>query len=164
MLRRAMLILLIAGTCIGCDRLAKGVAIRALKEGGAASYLGDALRLQYAENPGAMLSLGADLPPSVRRVFLTFAVTLILTALAVVVVVRQNVATREVIAAAMVIGGGFGNVIDRIMYDGSVIDFLNVGIGGLRTAVFNVADVAILTGTAVFLLTRLKYLFATIKQ
>jgi signal peptidase II len=35
--------------------------------------------------------------------------------------------------------------------DGRVIDFLNVGIGGLRTGIFNVADVAIMVGVALFL-------------
>jgi signal peptidase II len=42
------------------------------------------------------------------------------------------------------------NLIDRIVYDGRVIDFLNIGIGPLRTGIFNIADMAI-TGAAVFL-------------
>jgi signal peptidase II len=33
------------------------------------------------------------------------------------------------------------NLIDRILYDGRVTDFLNFGIGPLRTGIFNVADV-----------------------
>jgi signal peptidase II len=37
-------------------------------------------------------------------------------------------------------------MIDRIRFDGRVFDFLNVGIGGLRTGIFNVADVAIMAG------------------
>jgi hypothetical protein len=41
--------------------------------------------------------------------------------------------------------GGFSNWIDRVL-QGRVIDFLNVGIGPLRTGVFNVADMAIMLG------------------
>ena len=41
------------------------------------------------------------------------------------------------------LAGGLSNLTDRIAI-GSVIDFLNVGIGPLRTGIFNVADVAIM--------------------
>jgi len=38
---------------------------------------------------------------------------------------------------------------------GSVIDFLNVGIGPIRTGIFNVADMAIMAGIGIFLLVEL---------
>ena len=46
---------------------------------------------------------------------------------------------------ALFLAGALSNLIDRIAV-GSVIDFLNVGIGPLRTGIFNVADVAIMAG------------------
>jgi signal peptidase II len=46
----------------------------------------------------------------------------------------------------LVIGGGMSNFIDRLLYGGYVVDFLNVGIGSVRTGIFNVADVFIVTG------------------
>jgi len=45
-----------------------------------------------------------------------------------------------------VCGGGLSNLVDRIAYDGHVVDFLNIGIGSLRTGIFNVADMAITAG------------------
>jgi len=39
-----------------------------------------------------------------------------------------------------------GNLIDRVIYGGAVVDFVSVGLGGLRTGIFNLADVAITTG------------------
>lgn len=39
-----------------------------------------------------------------------------------------------------------GNLIDRVFQDGQVIDFLHLGVGTLRTGIFNVADVAITCG------------------
>jgi signal peptidase II len=47
---------------------------------------------------------------------------------------------------------GIGNLIDRLLFDGRVTDFLNLGIGGLRTGIFNIADVVGLLGFIVLLL------------
>ena len=44
------------------------------------------------------------------------------------------------------IGGGLGNLIDRIFNSGAVVDFVSIGLGGLRTGIFNVSDVAIVAG------------------
>ena len=54
------------------------------------------------------------------------------------------------IAFALFLGGGIGNLIDRLTNDGRVIDFMHIGIGSLRTGIFNVADMALMAG--VFLL------------
>ena len=48
--------------------------------------------------------------------------------------------------------GGLSNLIDRLIYDGRVTDFLNVGIGSLRTGIFNLADMAILAGALLLVL------------
>ena len=53
-------------------------------------------------------------------------------------------------SSALIIGGGLGNLIDRILNQGAVIDFMNIGIGPIRTGVFNVADLAILAGIFIF--------------
>ena len=50
------------------------------------------------------------------------------------------------VAIALIVGGGVSNLIDRLRYGGYVVDFLNVGIGSLRTGIFNVADMAIMVG------------------
>ena len=56
----------------------------------------------------------------------------------------------------MIASGGFSNWIDRARFEGSVVDFMNLGLGSLRigsfplrTGVFNVADLAILGGIGV---------------
>ena len=55
------------------------------------------------------------------------------------------------ISLSLVVGGGFGNLADRIFNEGRVIDFMNIGIGSLRTGVFNVADIALSFGIVWFL-------------
>jgi signal peptidase II len=54
------------------------------------------------------------------------------------------------ISLTLIFSGGISNFYDRASNNGAVIDFLNVGIGSLRTGIFNVADMAIMLG--VFLL------------
>ena len=50
------------------------------------------------------------------------------------------------------LAGGIGNLIDRVFHGGLVIDFLNMGIGPVRTGIFNVADMAIMAGFALLIL------------
>ena len=49
--------------------------------------------------------------------------------------------------------GGIGNLIDCVTNNGLVTDFLNIGIGPVRTGIFNVTDMAVTCGAiaAVFL-------------
>jgi signal peptidase II len=58
-------------------------------------------------------------------------------------------------ALAMILGGAVGNVIDRVAY-GHVIDFLDFHVGGWHWPAFNVADMAIVGGAALFILDELR--------
>jgi signal peptidase II len=60
------------------------------------------------------------------------------------------------VCLSLVLGGGVSNLIDRFFrQNGQVIDFMNMGIGSLRTGVFNVADVFIMFGIIAYALTTL---------
>ena len=108
--------------------------------------MGDSVRLQYAENKGAFLGLGNRLSPTVRFWLLTVATTLLLVGLCIFLIVKWNTSQPSFIALTLILSGGIGNMIDRIFNDGRVIDFLNLGVGSLRTGIFNVADIAITVG------------------
>jgi signal peptidase II len=54
----------------------------------------------------------------------------------------------QIVGAALICGGGLGNVIDRVSQGGNVTDFLNVGVGSVRTGIFNFADMALMLGVA----------------
>lgn len=64
---------------------------------------------------------------------------------------RQAESRWTAIAIGLVIGGAFGNVIDRMRL-GAVADFLDVHVAGYHWPAFNVADSAIVVGAAVLLL------------
>lgn len=135
---------MVAFVTIGCDQGTKHAATVLLEGEPDRSYVADTLRLGYSENAGGFLSLGADLPPAVRTGVFTVATGCLLVAL-LALGVRQGYAGWSALGLVLFVAGGFSNWIDRVL-DGRVIDFLNVGIGALRTGVFNVADMAIMLG------------------
>jgi signal peptidase II len=139
--RCCVVLLLVAGT-VGCDGITKHLAAERLAGLPVKSFFADTVRLSYAENAGGFLSLGDTLLFTVA----TGAFLLLL----VVVAWRSGWQEWRTAALSLFVAGGFSNWVDRLS-DGTVVDFLNVGIGGLRTGVFNVADVAIMVGVALFL-------------
>ncbi len=151
-IRRLVIILTTLTACVGCDQSTKHVAKQFLQGRETISVMGDVLRLGYSENVGGFLGIGAGLPEHLRFGVFLLLVVLSLTALLAYAVMRRNIDLMHRLAVTLVVGGGFGNVIDRIVNNGGVVDFLNVGIGSLRTGIFNVADMAIMLGAAVLLL------------
>ena len=55
------------------------------------------------------------------------------------------------LSSTLIISGGLGNLIDRMVNQGAVIDFMNIGLGSIRTGVFNGADLAIMVGLLLLL-------------
>ena len=151
-LKRIALVLVILLGCVGCDQVTKSVARDHLQSHPAMSFLGDTLRLQYAENPGAFLSLGASLPHRWGTAIFTLGgVAFVLVTLLFALTAVKSGRLRA-IALALICGGGIGNLIDRVRFDGHVTDFLNLGVGSMRTGIFNVADMALMAGVALFFL------------
>ena len=148
---RAAWVVALLVACVGCDQVTKALAAQHLAGRPPVMMLGGAFRLLYAENTGAFLSLGAGLPETARLwifVIITGAVLGLL--LFYGLTHKDSLRPWEVVALALVVGGGIGNLIDRVTL-GLVRDFLFLGVGRLRTGVFNVADMAI-TGGALLML------------
>lgn len=149
---RIFLVLVTVLGCVGCDQTTKAIAKTYLAPAHTLSFAGDTVRLRYAENHGAFLSLGAALSPSWRTFIFTVAVAAGVALLLGYLMFSAAHSPTGVTALALIAGGGLSNLIDRLAHSGAVIDFLNVGVGFVRTGVFNVADVAITAGVAVLLL------------
>src|SRR5437899_3846598 len=81
-LRPKAVLLGLASSTIGCDRVTKHVAAVALAGAPGRSFLADTLRLEYAENRSAFLSLGAGLPEDARIGLFTVGTGLLLAVLA----------------------------------------------------------------------------------
>jgi len=145
---RLVLLIAIVAT-IGCDRVTKHMAATTLADAPGRSFLADTVRLEYAENTGAFLSLGADWPHPVRTAVFGVSNAVLLVAIAIVAV-RRRWPALALLGVVLFVAGGASNLLDRIAY-GVVIDFMNVGVGSLRTGIFNVADVAIMLGAGLLM-------------
>ena len=155
--RRLLILALVVILCIALDQATKVIARATLATAEPLIFAGGLARLAYAENPGAFLSLGADLPPDLRFWIFAVLATVLLVALAVYAL-RASAQTPllTLVAVSLFVAGGVGNLIDRLVNDGRVIDFMVVGVGWLRTGVFNVADMAIMAGVGLMVLSMLR--------
>ena len=152
--RKAAILLLVLFTSVACDQVTKIGARKYLEGEGTTSYLGDTFRLTYIENHGAFLGLGSSLPEFWRTMIFVVFVTAMLIGVVVWTIRTPKVSTLALVSLSLVVGGGVGNLIDRVLFDGGVTDFLNIGIGSLRTGIFNVADVWIMLGAGLLFLAR----------
>ena len=112
---------------------------------------GDFWRMAYAENPGSAFGLFRSLPPGVR-----FAFFGLVTVAVVAVVVRafRRLPERDhvrQVALALVLAGALGNFVDRLARR-YVIDFIDWGVRDLRWPTFNLADVLVVVGVGLLLL------------
>lgn len=143
---RAIVVAVILLSCIGCDQAAKLIVKEHLRSTPVLVFAGDMLRLQYAENAGAFLGMGSSWPEPWRQLVFSGVVAVFLFGLMLYVLLVRKLLFGQVVYLTLILGGGLSNLIDRIAYDGRVIDFLNVGVGFLRTGIFNIADMAITAG------------------
>ena len=150
-LKRIILVFLVLFSCVGCDQTTKVAARRYLPRNEILSIAGDTLRFQYAENKGGFLGMGSSLPGKIRNFLFTVGIGVFIVA-ALCYLLVSPLPTVTVAALSLICGGGCGNLIDRIAHGGYVIDFLSVGVGGLRTGIFNIADMAIMVGALLMVL------------
>ncbi|HQU74880.1 MAG TPA: signal peptidase II [Calditrichia bacterium] len=115
-------------------------------------FWGDFFRFQYALNSGAMLGFGSEWPESVRFWVLTIFPMVLLLGLLVYILLSKQMTTLNLVSLSLISGGGLSNIFDRIYYGGQVVDFMNMGIGDLRTGIFNIADMAIMAGMGILIL------------
>lgn len=148
-LKRTGVVVLWLAASVGCDQATKAIATEHLKGGPVHSYLGDTFRLLWATNDGAFLSLGSNLPDGARFGVLTVAVGLLLLGIVGYALASPKLTMLQVVGYAVIAGGGLSNWVDRARFGGVVVDFMNLGVGSLRTGIFNVADLAIIAGIVV---------------
>jgi signal peptidase II len=149
--RRAVVIALVILAIVGCDQATKQAARSGLTGRGTVSVVGSVVVLRYVENEGAFLGLGSRLPTPVRMILLGALPLAALAAVVIAMVKSKSLPWTLLIGLSFIAGGGFGNLMDRLTREGRVSDFLNLGIGTLRTGIFNLADMAILAGCILLL-------------
>lgn len=127
---------------IAVDQATKAWVRAALDVNESVRVVGDYVRITYIHNEGAAFGLHVGEHSSL--VFLILAVAA--SALVLYLFITTNQGERlQRIALALILGGAFGNIIDRIRWN-MVVDFMQVGVGGHYWPIFNVADSAVTVG------------------
>ena len=131
---------------IGCDQATKHIARTHLAGATPLAFLGGSVRIALTQNEGGFLSIGSSLPPELRAAVFLLGVAGALVFAAVYLTRAAKLRFTGLLCAWLIRAGGFSNLLDRALFDGRVTDFMIVGLGPVRTGVFNVADVAIVAG------------------
>jgi len=149
---RVGVVILVLTLSVALDQFTKAVARATLGASAPVSLLNDFIRLEYVENSGAFMGLGAAWPSAVRFAILIGIAALIMTILLSFTVRSRLLNIAQLIGMSLIVAGGIGNLIDRIFRSGSVTDFISVGLLSIRTGVFNLADLLVITGAALLIL------------
>lgn len=132
-----VLLTIIVGVILA-DQLTKWLTVTCLAEGESFPLWRDVLHFTYVKNEGAAFGMLKDQ----RWLFMVFSSVAIV---ALMIYLFRFCPKKNMIRIplAMIIGGGIGNMIDRIFL-GYVVDFIDVTL--IHFAVFNVADSFVTVG------------------
>lgn len=121
------------------DQVTKELALAALEDG-PVDLIEGVLRFNLTFNSGGAFGFGQDLP----GLFLVATIGIVGT---ILVIARKVTDARWLVPLGCVLGGGLGNAYDRVFRDlgGGVVDFIDLHVW----PVFNVADMAIVTGAVI---------------
>ena len=132
-------IILITLITLVIDQTSKYLILLNMKEFESIPIINNFFKVTFMKNTGAAFSfLEGNVP-----------LIIIVTSIIIIFILRYikttNPKRQEKIFYSLIIGGAFGNLIDRIVY-GYVIDFLDFNLFGYNYPVFNVADISIVVG------------------
>ncbi len=143
--RRWALFTTLAVGIVIVDQLVKAWVVGDLAVGQSFALLGDWVRIVYWRNSGILFGM---LPQSAGA----FAIVSVLVAALIVVYhAKAGRGLLVTVALSLLLGGAIGNLIDRVHY-GSVVDFVDMGIGAWRFYTYNLADAAISTAITLLVL------------
>lgn len=141
---RYFLFLGIIAINIGCDQASKSLVRDHIGYHEQIPLAGEHVLLTKVENTGAFLSMGDQWEPWAKTLLLHVIPSLMMLGMCIWLF-NAKVSMSVAMGICCIIGGGIGNIVDRIAY-GSVTDFLYINIGFFETGVFNFADVSITFG------------------
>lgn len=129
-----------------------------------ASFFNGFFRIINVYNPGVAFSIGVNLPAVARRLLFAFIPFLVLIGVIVVYFKSEDFNRLQQWALCGIVGGGFGNLIDRFFRPEGVVDWIDVRFFGLfgfeRFPTFNIADSSVVVCGILLVIS----LFATLIQ
>jgi signal peptidase II len=142
---------------IGLDHLTKWIIVKTIPIYTIGwSFGGDLFRIIHTRNKAVAFSLGSGFPEPVKLVLFIILPVVVLVLVALYLLKSDELIPLQRWALAAVVGGGIGNIIDRIFRPQGVVDFLDVKFFGLfgleRWPTFNVADSSVVIGGIVLII------------
>lgn len=134
------LILIISN--ISCDQITKKEVRENINPHARIEVVEDNFILTNVENTGAALGFGSDFHPTIKLFIFKLLPILVLIYLCYYLYRREDISKLNFVAFTFFIGGGIGNIIDRVLFN-SVTDFMYIEIGAIHTGIFNMADVSV---------------------
>ena len=128
------------------DQITKILVVNSLVPGENIEIIKNIFSIIYTNNTGAAFSILLG-----KRIFLIVVAVLIIGVLLYYIKRNKIEKKIDIIALSFVIGGSLGNLIDRIVR-GYVIDFISIKLGNYNFPIFNVADILIVIGVFLLLL------------
>lgn len=136
--------LVLTATIVCADQLTKFLVIQIISLGSIVPILGDFVAITHVRNLGMAFSLGDSLSPPLRRLFFIAAPLVVMAGVGIYYFGNSELTKGMRWALAGILGGGIGNLIDRIARPSGVVDFMMVRVYGFLGMtywpVFNVAD------------------------
>lgn len=136
---------------VGCDQISKSIVRNKIEFYETTEIINDKFILTKVENTGAFLGFGSTLHPVIKNIFLLAIPAIALLGMLAYLLFKTNLNRYYLIGFSFIVGGGIGNVYDRIFH-GSVTDFLHIDLGIVRTGIFNMADVSVMVGSIYILI------------
>jgi len=145
------------------DQVTKWIIVRNIplyyESGYIIEVLGDFFRIIHARNLGIAFSIGDGLPFWIRKLLFVLLPIAVILILFFAFYCSREITQRQRWFVAAILGGGVGNIIDRIFRPLGVVDFLDVKFYGLfgleRWPTFNVADASVVVGGILLMVTML---------
>ena len=147
---RILLIILIIISNVSCDQISKNIVRRKIESNTQINVLSNYVILTKVENTGAFLSLGDSIPRPLYKLFMILLPLIAIGYGFFYLIKTDTLSTAMIVGISSLIGGGLGNVIDRILY-GSVTDFLYFDFVLFHTGVVNMADISVSIGFLIIL-------------
>lgn len=144
--RSPALLLGVAAVTVVLDQWTKRLATEHLAYAPPVQLVGDLVQLTYTRNSGIAFGLLAG------RNFPLYVFSIVAAVAVIVLFLRHDrLSPARHLSLALILGGAVGNLIDRVT-TGEVVDFILLAWRGHEFPVFNVADIAVTSGVALFAL------------
>lgn len=142
---------IVASGVYAFDQVTKFLVVDNLTERETVPFLGELLQFHYVKNSGAAFSLGEGM---------TWIFSIVASAVAIFIILfaRRIRSPGWAVLFGLLLGGNLGNLTDRLLREpsfgqGHVVDFLQLY---AFPAIFNIADVAIVSSMGLFILLTLR--------